>query len=245
MRIVAPHIDYFSRRRYFLRNEFFPGCKTVYYRLNEYVVYCPDANHYAALYDEIIKRDVYRVGSGLNNVIDAGANVGIFVLKVKTLNPDCRLTCFEPVPSTRNILIINVLKNNLSDVLIYPFALSGDNGSIEISDGADCGANSKFINEGERVVNVEARKLSDFITEDVDLLKIDIEGGEYDVFKDLCDTGKIKSIKRIVCEVHYTNKMDFPRLLSSIMDNGFTVRITYTFGYVNDLFIFEAVRNAR
>ena len=36
----------------------------------------------------------------------------------------------------------------------------------------------------------------------VDLLKMDIEGSEYDVIADLCQSGRIAQVRTLICEVH-------------------------------------------
>jgi FkbM family methyltransferase len=247
-RLLRPHVDYFARRKYFLLNEFSPLPRPVYYRYDGYNVYCPDPNHFACLYDEVVRRNVYGITSGLLNVIDAGANVGMFCLKTHSLNPDCKIMAFEPVPGTFGMLQRNILNNNLLNCTIYPFALAEYPGTVEMTDSEDCGANSIYVDEvqarqtSRRTVNVEARRLSAFVTGEYDLLKVDIEGGEYGVFNDLYNNGKLANFRRIVAEVHFTDSMDYPRLLAQVRESGFRVRIMYTFAYDNDLFIFEAVR---
>lgn len=43
-------------------------------------------------------------------------------------------------------------------------------------------------------MSVDVVLLSDLITEPVDYLKVDIEGSEFGVLKDLCATGKMGSV---------------------------------------------------
>lgn len=49
---------------------------------------------------------------------------------------------------------------------------------------------------------MDAVRLSDLITEPVDYLKVDIEGSEFGVLKDLCATGKMALVKYVACELH-------------------------------------------
>lgn len=51
---------------------------------------------------------------------------------------------------------------------------------------------------------MDAVGLSDLITEPVDYLKVDIEGSEFGVLKDLCATGKMGLVKYLSCELHGT-----------------------------------------
>ncbi len=58
----------------------------------------------------------------------------------------------------------------------------------------------------------------------MDLLKLDIEGAEYLVMKDLVKTEKIKFIKEIIMEYHHTpleSMRQLPQLLTWLEDNNF------------------------
>ncbi len=66
-------------------------------------------------------------------------------------------------------------------------------------------------------------RLADWITGPVDLLKVDIEGAEFDVLSDLCMTGKIRRIRRIICEVYKRDddERKVSELLSALSQHGF------------------------
>jgi hypothetical protein len=51
-------------------------------------------------------------------------------------------------------------------------------------------------------VLVDAVRLSDLITGPVDYLKMDIEGSEFGVLKDLCATSKMGLVNYLSCELH-------------------------------------------
>ena len=52
-------------------------------------------------------------------------------------------------------------------------------------------------------IELTTTKLSSFINKQIDLLKMDIEGSELNVLKDIYKTKKIKFIKNIIMEYHY------------------------------------------
>jgi hypothetical protein len=56
-------------------------------------------------------------------VVDVGANVGLFALYMKLIRPESIIYCFEPVPTTLELLQANI--GYMSDFHIYPFAYTG------------------------------------------------------------------------------------------------------------------------
>ncbi len=50
---------------------------------------------------------------------------------------------------------------------------------------------------------MEARRLSQFINGDVDLLKLDVEGCEHKVLHELASSGKLRQMQRIYVEYHH------------------------------------------
>lgn len=80
---------------------------------------------------------------------------------------------------------------------------------------------------------VESLSLSEFIKNNFDIedniiLKIDIEGAEYEVLQDLIDTGTIKYIKQLFGEWHQ-HKIELPidvhkKLIKSLSDEGLKMR---------------------
>lgn len=75
-----------------------------------------------------------------------------------------------------------------------------------------------------RTVQVPARRLSDFVAEDVDFLKFDVEGAEHRVLRDLARTGKIRAIRQMVIEYHHRishQKSHLAGLLGMLEEAGF------------------------
>ena len=52
-------------------------------------------------------------------------------------------------------------------------------------------------------IHVPGRKLSDFIEGPVDLLKLDVEGAEHRILRDLLSSEKIQYIRHMVIEYHH------------------------------------------
>jgi FkbM family methyltransferase len=141
-------------------------------------------------------------------IIDCGSNIGMSVLFFKLLYPKARIIAFEPDPLTFETLRRNVNNNHLSNVELHQVALSDKDGSLELfrNDAPDISSlRMSMLRErqvGQSVI-VPARRLSDYILCDVDLVKIDVEGAEEVVIGDLVSANKLRYIKRLHIEYHH------------------------------------------
>jgi len=75
-----------------------------------------------------------------------------------------------------------------------------------------------------RCIKVPTFKLSRFIKSEIDLLKIDIEGAERAVLRDLVETDKLRCAKRIHLEYHHhidTANDELSSLFSLMESQGF------------------------
>jgi len=108
----------------------------------------------------------------------------------------------------------NVENNNLESVVIFNTALSGQDGTLTFYTSSDMQSadivasavkDHVDYHHGEigeiNEVTVESKALSPFIDKKVDLLKLDIEGSEGIVFKELKD--RFSLIQNCILEFHY------------------------------------------
>jgi FkbM family methyltransferase len=157
-------------------------------------------------------------------ILDCGSNVGLSVIAFKQRYPMARVTAFEADPAISDVLISNLERAGIRDVEVVKGAAWMHTGSVQfVRDGADSGR----IDVDGNVAAVQAVRLADFVKDRVDLLKLDIEGAEYAVLDDLCQTRKIEHIDKIICEVHGRSgdKERFPSVLKRLVDEGFTFSI--------------------
>ena len=143
--------------------------------------------------------------SGSLNVIDIGANVGLFALYMKDLRHDCDVFCFEPAPQTVELLKRNTAHD--SRIHVYPYALSnhGEMASLYLNPW----------NSGENSLRASAMTFSDTIRVPVkdaasalhqtgltyiDIIKIDTEGSEVDILESL--QGYLPYVGILMIEYH-------------------------------------------
>jgi FkbM family methyltransferase len=140
-------------------------------------------------------------------IVDGGSNIGMSVLFFKALYPEARVLAFEPSERAHELLVRNVEANGLRGVEVHRAALGRENGNVAFYEEPDDPSTFRMSTRSGRIpgaeIEVQQCRLSDFIAEPVDLLKLDVEGAEDDVLTDLIDSGAISWIDQLVVEYHH------------------------------------------
>lgn len=113
----------------------------------------------------------------------------------------CNIYAFEPVKEFADKLEIK-FKNN-DKIKVFPIGLSGTTAETYISH--DGSASSIFgKNKSGEIINL--KKVSEFIKENniqyIDLMKINIEGAEYELLNDLLESSLINNVGNILVQFH-------------------------------------------
>ncbi len=167
-----------------------------------------------SVFFEIFARDAYHMATlptRLGTVIDLGGNVGLFTLRASAVSD--RVITFEPMPDNFQRLRQNTA--GLKNVEIHNQAVGGMNGTLTLYSAAAARGTGRFsaqpqgeIHDRSNHVDVQCVTLDTVFDRDriasCDLLKIDIEGSEYDV---LLNASKetLAKIQRIHGEFHPSN----------------------------------------
>ncbi len=188
---------------------------------------------------ELLSRQDYAFDAGKEDpfIIDAGAHCGMSLAYFKSIYPNSKILAFEPEPKNFSLLVDCVQKNQWSSVDIQNFALAAYDGSAELQTTADdsMGAtlSDRLNQKGLKTENISVgvRRLGTWIDRPVDLLKLDIEGAEFDVLEDIAP--KLSFVKRIVCEVHVdaTTLVKVGPIFSLLVDAGFYVNVSRSVAY--------------
>ncbi len=187
---------------------------------------------------EIFSRFDYDFG-GLNDCIfiDVGANTCDSALYAAAQNNIFRVYAFEPFPQTYNIACMNLnLNPQLSHkISLYPYAWGDKNEIMDIpavDDMYHSAVNSienEFLkstirdrNNYVKITVVRAREiLESIIKENKHLpivLKMDIEGSEYNCIKDIDSQGLFKYVDILILEWHYKGHES---ITTTLENNGF------------------------
>lgn len=135
-------------------------------------------------------------------VIDLGGYRGDFTARMVDLF-NATVYLFEPVPKFYQECVKRFENNDKIKCLNY--GLSSKNGNFKISDSDDA---SSFLRKNIQggCIQAELRSVVEIWDklglEKIDLIKINIEGGEYDILPALIQSGLIKKIKYIQVQFH-------------------------------------------
>lgn len=166
-------------------------------------------------------------------ILDLGANVGISALHYKRRHPGARIVAFEPDPQVARVLRRNLQANGAADVSVIEAGVWIQSGEMPLLlEGADGSRLQPGGGQGTALVKTVA--LDAFLVRPVDLLKVDIEGAEYDVIQQL--GRKLKLVRNLVieCHVRFEAVADFAGLLATLAGVGFRVAFN-TYGKWTDL----------
>ena len=196
-------------------------------------------------WDLIQKRDpeqkikqvfAYNLKAG-NTVIDVGAHIGEFsLIASKKVGNEGKIIAIEPLIENAKWIQKNLSLNEIKNCLVLELAVGSKRDKVTIykkNVNASMGILDPQISEEKLVksYDIEVETLDAILTErkidNVDMLKIDVEGYEYEVLTGCKELMRQKKIKKIICEIHsqYLAKKGVSEdmLYSLLRDNGFKV----------------------
>ena len=148
-------------------------------------------------------------------ILDIGANEGMFSIMMSKCFPHTRIIAFEPVPSTYLNLRKNIKNNNCKNVEINNYGV-GKKGQTEVSmivaKSASGGSTAlgTFNPEHHYQVEVPVFTLDNIFDlcgiSTCRLLKMDIEGMEYDV---LYSSTVLPKVDYMTAEFHMNSRLEF------------------------------------
>ena len=167
-------------------------------------------------------------------IVDCGANIGYTALHYKRQFPSARIIAFEPDPQFLPLLQVNLQRNGASDVQVVPAAAWIRDGEarwvMEGKDGSRLAQNEEAPRTTVRTVDLSA-----FLADPVDLLKLDIEGAEFEVVPHLAPV--LHRVQNVVVECHITDQANYAglaRIMTSLGEAGFQISVN-SYGPWRDL----------
>jgi len=185
------------------------------------------------LFRELFINQEYLFVTEIGNpfIVDCGSNIGISVLYFKTIYPECAILAFEPDEDAFACLEENVNVNGLKSVEIAKKAVSKSDSRIDFwySDIKPGALGNTIRGTTPRQARpVDAVRLSNYIDSEVDFLKLDVEGAELEVIRELYEAGKLRRVKQMVIEYHLhmtEEEDDFSKILWLLEDARFCYQI--------------------
>lgn len=167
-------------------------------------------------------------------ILDAGSNIGSFSLYVYHVLADKNPLIYSLEPSLENFEILrkNIAANKAErNIKAFSMALGGKDGQGFLDVGKDFDAfhvvENSQISGDSKIQEIELATLDTFCKKQeisqIDLLKMDIEGGEYEVFQS--SIGFIRNnVRSIFIEIHNLDeKNNIENFKKFAVDNNFEI----------------------
>lgn len=166
---------------------------------------------------EIFKQECYHVSTSnsITRIVDLGANAGFTAVYFSRLFPDATIACVEPMPNNIALLKENLALNNVNAIVFEAAATTDDEKIIMEAGDKDYGNKvhdipfGKVMNNG--TLEVDGLSMNTIIKklgwENIDLLKIDIEGYEGVLLNKNNDW--LAKVTTIIMEIHEGVTIDF------------------------------------
>ena len=160
---------------------------------------------YRTVNNEVFVDDAYErfypVEAG-DVVVDIGASVGPFSWKIAQKKPG-RIICLEPEPDLYRTMTKNLANAGVTVTLLNA-GIGGQDGRHELT--GLFRADQPELSDGTRGTQVNTMTFDTLIREQaidrIDFLKVDCEGGEYDIFTDENREWIMANVKKIAGEFH-------------------------------------------
>jgi FkbM family methyltransferase len=209
----------------FFRSKKFKLPYAINYKGKNYKVFSDYRNQIGSIiaFLDIFLDDVYYMKEiqknlSINNVIDIGGHTGFFSMYCKLLFPFSTIHCYEPNPK-----LFSSLNDNANEFgfYVFPFSVGYNEAFVDLKFSNDTVLTKTVLNENGTIKQISFNKVVQKFNKNIDLLKLDCEGAEWDIFKD------IESFKRIKCitmEFHLTDNINEEYMKNVFLNIGFEVK---------------------
>lgn len=221
--IKNPVFLFYKFYYYYFENLLLNRKRTVKFKFDKLVVNVPNEIIPILVLEEVFVFEVYRNLSNLDCILDLGAYLGESSVYLSSKNR--KVLAFEPEPINYHFLKLNSIK--LNKIQAYNLAVVNSNkktSQFYKTENYDYGGNvSNFFNKKNQIV-VNNKSISKIFQENpgIDGIKMDIEGGEFELLPFLMMNLEKYVLKKGYIEFHFFGKnkdnlnllMDFIKLLN-------------------------------
>jgi len=203
---------------------------------------CQDTEHTIGLIQNELStyKSLFKINFQKDDVIlDLGANLGIISILLSKKFPFTKIYSFEASPINYDNFIKNIKDNNCLNIIPFNLAVwSKSNDIIEIptsptnSGGSSIFYKPEFFNQYP-VSKIPTISLKDIFDQnninECKLLKIDVEGAEYEIFKEFPQEYYNK-IKNIGIEFHKCQAANTFNLKKALKENNIPITCEFNAG---------------
>ncbi len=162
-------------------------------------------------------------------IIDIGAGIGEFAIQAAVECPGCQIVGFEPFPESVDLFQRNILINSLTNIEAVAAAVSSHPGEMVLDTSSGNPLQFKTRLDDKAGNPVRTIQLVDFLRNrnipEVEIVKLDCEGGEYDILLPL-PPEDLRRFKRIVMEYHDNlTPHHHNEIIEKLRNSGFDVQV--------------------
>ena len=170
------------------------------------------------------------------DLVDIGANVGIYSLYFAKISENSQIYSFEPDASSFTSLVKNISTNSTSNIKAFCIAIGSKKGFYEMNfyDFA-AGAGAGSIDSEYIFTNAKDKKkyVQQTFCETLDncskeliftencLVKIDVDGPEYEIIKSGKNFLSSNKVKSVMIEINSKNEIDKHKIFSLMQSYGY------------------------
>jgi FkbM family methyltransferase len=192
--------------------------KAAYLKRRKIIINAPEEVSLSYDFINLLLDDEYGLKSMKSypqTLVDIGANIGLFSQMAGALFPQAKIHAYEPNPR-----IHGYLAKNLSQVgaELFPEAVGAVGGSGQSIDAGD--SRTGVFERGGDIPIVPFSTVVHRIGRRIDLLKMDCEGGEWDIFQDAEPFQRVNDIRM---EYHLVGGKTLSDLRTAVDNIGFEI----------------------
>jgi FkbM family methyltransferase len=176
--------------------------------------------------EPLVEDEIQRQLKVGETAIDIGAHIGHHTVTMRNCVGDSgNVLVFEPHPQNSQYLRKTINRNGWTNVNLYEKALSDEEATYTLAESTNNTGNSSIMNSSGNSYEIDSIRFSDLYDElelgTIDLIKIDIEGAEINVIRDMAGT-VLKHVNVMLLEVHtqYLSKSELNEIYDILAPNG-------------------------
>ena len=198
-----------------------------------------NAYSYVHTIEEIFKNKIYKFTSDktVPVILDCGANIGLSSIFFKKTYPKAKIISFEPDDFIYKTCQENLNAFGFEDVQLINAAVWKSDGFLNFLSDQSLGGMIISNDEDYSGSKVPAIDLNNYLVEEIDFLKMDIEGAELDVLHHCQDN--LHLVKNLFVEYHSNveKPQELQKLLSILSNSGFRYYIKHAWDYMDQPFV--------
>lgn len=198
-------------------------------KIGKYTVWYENSEEFNELKREVWSHHAYYLEDleEPKRVVDIGAHIGLATLYFAQIYPTAEIVAYEPDPQNYKLLIKNVGENGITGrITCINAAVAPKSGRLKLQAPIypdEWRSGVGIIPKGWRSVlhtkemEVEAVEIGEILEPGADLVKMDIEGMEYEVVTH----GRWNRVNNLVMEVHPRDGKRIGEIEKYLIDQGF------------------------